>query len=152
MTTQLQEIFVDLILLRTVKKSFFIEHRFYKKQHMSAFERMIARHLDTLRQLASNHCKVSNPVDAYPTVEKVHTALKQASQGQASQASQGQASQASQGFGIPSDGQEPTPKGVLMNGCTHCKAMQAQACYIGRVRRSVGRVRLPPLRRNAEHR
>ncbi len=118
MTTQLQEIFVDLILLRTVKKSFFIEHRFYKKQHMSAFERMIARHLDTLKQLASNHCKVSDPVDTYPTVEKVHTALKQASQ-----ASQGQGP-TPKGVslngptpkGVPSDGQGPTPKGVSLNG------------------------------------
>ncbi|EHK45546.1 hypothetical protein TRIATDRAFT_283213, partial [Trichoderma atroviride IMI 206040] len=57
--------------------------------------------------------------DAYPTVEKVHTALKQASQGQASQASQGQGP-TPKGVslnrptpkGVPSDGQGPTPKGV----------------------------------------
>ena len=65
----------------------------------------------------------------------------------------GQASQASQGQGptpkgVPSDGQGPTPKGVSLNGpcirsakrrtpvrptgCTHCKAMQAQARSVGR--------------------
>jgi hypothetical protein len=70
----------------------------------------------------------------------------------------GQASQASQEFGVPSDGQGPTPKGVSLNGptpkgvpldgpcirstkrrtpvrptvCTHCKAMQAQARSVRR--------------------